>query len=109
MTETVEATPEHLPPADLRELFLFADLDDEQLGWVSANADVVAVPAGEDIVVEGEPSRCFHILLSGTIAMSRNVAGETVETTRTDYRGSYFGAVQFYLEDESAALYPASV
>src|SRR3954469_12984470 len=110
MTETVEsAAAEHLPPAELRELFLFADLDDEQLAWVSDNADVVAVPGGEDIVVEGEPSRCFHVLLTGTIAMSRNVGGETVETTRTDYRGSYFGAVQFYLEDESAALYPASV
>jgi signal transduction histidine kinase len=110
MTEPVDTAPaEHLPPADLRELFLFADLDDEQLAWVSGNADVVAVAAGADIVVEGDPSRCFHVLLSGTIAMSRNIAGETVETTRTDHRGSYFGAVQFYLEDESAALYPASV
>jgi signal transduction histidine kinase len=110
MTETVEAAAsEHLPPEELRELFLFADLNDEQLAWVSQNADVVVVPGGEDIVVEGEASRCFHVLLSGTIAMSRNVGGDTVETARTDYRGSYFGAVQFYLEDESAALYPASV
>ena len=41
--------------------------------------------------------------------MSRNIAGDTVETTRTDYRGAYFGAVQFYLDDPSAADYPASV
>ena len=30
--------------------------------------------------------------------MSRMVGGEPVETTRTDQRGVYFGAVQFYLE-----------
>jgi signal transduction histidine kinase len=110
MTETVETTAaEHLPTEELRGLFLFADLDDSQLAWVSEHADVVAVPAGEDIVVEGDPARCFHVLLTGTIAMSRNVGGDNVETTRSEYRGAYFGAVQFYLEDETAALYPASV
>ncbi|MCO1656702.1 ATP-binding protein [Pseudonocardia humida] len=114
MTETTETTetteiPSHLTPDELRELFLFESLDDEQLAWISANGDVVTVPAGEDIVVEGEPADCFHVLLSGSIAMSRNISGENVETTRTDYRGVYFGAVQFYLEDESAALYAATV
>jgi signal transduction histidine kinase len=108
-TPTVTTAEEHLSPDELRELFLFTDLTDDQLAWVSEHADVVAAPAGADIVVEGEPARCFHVLLTGTIAMSRNVGGENVETTRSDYRGLYFGAVQFYLEDESAALYPASV
>ena len=32
--------------------------------------------------------------------MSRMVGGDNVETTRTDQRGVYFGAVQFYLDDE---------
>jgi signal transduction histidine kinase len=106
MTETAE----HLSTEELRGLFLFADLNDEQLRWVSENGDVVAVTAGEDIVVEGEPANCFHVLLTGTILMFRTIGGEQVETSpRTDYRGAYFGATQFYLEDESAALYPASV
>jgi signal transduction histidine kinase len=110
MTETPVARPADRLTADqLRELFLFADLTDEQLAWVSEHGDVVDVPAGRDIVVEGEPAECFHVLLTGSIAMSRNVGGENVETTRSDFRGAYFGAVQFYLEDESAALYPVSV
>ncbi len=99
----------HLTPDELRELFLFADLAPEQLEWVAGCGDVVEVPAGANVVTEGEFARCFYVLLSGTVAMSRMISGENVETTRTDHRGSYFGAVQFYLEDESAREYPASV
>ncbi len=99
----------HLTPDELRELFLFADLTPEQLDWIAGCADVVEIAAGANVVSEGEPSRCFYVLLSGTVAMSRVIGGETVETTRTDHRGSYFGAVQFYLDDESAREYPASV
>jgi signal transduction histidine kinase len=102
-------TFDHLAADELRELFLFADLKPEQLAWVAENADVIEVPAGEYVVTEGEPARCFHVLLSGTIAMSRLIGGDAVETTRTDYRGVYFGAVQFYLNDESARVYPNSV
>jgi signal transduction histidine kinase len=99
----------HLTPEQLRELFLFADLDPEQLDWIAGCGDVVEVSAGSNVVTEGELARCFYVLLSGTVSMSRMIGGETVETTRTDHRGSYFGAVQFYLEDESAREYPASV
>jgi signal transduction histidine kinase len=99
----------HLTPEQLRELFLFADLDPEQLDWIAGCGDVVEVPAGANVVTEGELPRCFYVLLSGTVSMSRMIGGETVETTRTDHRGSYFGAVQFYLEDESTREYPASV
>jgi signal transduction histidine kinase len=101
--------PERLAPEELRELFLFAELEDEQLAWVAEHAEPVAFAAGSDVVVEGEEARCFHVLLSGTIAMSRVIGGDPVETTRTDYRGVYFGAVQFYLDDDSARTYPASV
>jgi signal transduction histidine kinase len=104
-----EETAEHLTPEELRTLFLFADLTDEQLAWLSEHGDVISVPAGQNIVVEGEPADCFHVLLSGTIAMSRMVGGDNVETTRTDQRGVYFGAVQFYVDDEAAGVYPASV
>ena len=109
MTAVDEAVPARLTPDELRTLFLFADLTEEQLAWVAEHGDVVAVPGGEDIVVEGEPARCFHVLLSGTIAMSRMVGGDNVETTRTEQRGVYFGAVQFYVQDETTEDYPASV
>jgi signal transduction histidine kinase len=99
-----------LAPSELRGLFLFEALEDDKLSWICEHADVVEVAAGENVVVEGESADCFHVLVSGTVAMSRNINGDTVETTRTDQPGVYFGAVQFYLREEDAAKdYPASV
>jgi len=89
-----------LSHAELRELFLFADLTDRQLDWISANGDVVAYRAGESVSVEGEPAECFYVLLSGTLSMVRMVRGAEVETTRSDQRGVYSGAIQFYLGDQ---------
>lgn len=109
MSTVDETAPARLTPDELRTLFLFTDLEDHQITWVAENADVVAFPAGTDVVTEGEPSRCFYVLLSGTISMSRMVGGDPVETTRTEQRGVYFGATQFYLQDESARTYAASV
>ena len=68
MTTTDEATPARLTTDELRTLFLFTELEDDQAAWVIDNSDVVAVPAGEYVVSEGEPARCFYVLLSGTIS-----------------------------------------
>ena len=103
-------TAEHRLPADeLRGLFLFEDLDEEQLAWVAANGDVVDCPAGTDVSVEGEPAECFFVLLEGTLSMSRLVGGSEVETVRTSHRGVYSGAVQFYFGDRLEQRYPATV
>ena len=102
-------TAAHLIPDELRELFLFEKCTDEQLAWLAEHGDVVAYPAGDEFVTEGEPARCFYVLLTGSIAMSRNVGGDAVETTRTAHRGSYFGAVRFYVSGDLAEDYSASV
>jgi signal transduction histidine kinase len=60
-------------------------------------------------VTEGAPAECFYVLLTGALVMSRQVGDEQVEITRTDYRGSYLGAVQFYLGDQTEQLYGATV
>jgi signal transduction histidine kinase len=100
---------EHLSPDRLRELFLFADLDDEKLGWVASHGDVVAYPAGAEVSVEGAPAECFYVLLEGTMTMSRRVGGDEVETVRTASPGVYSGAVQFYFGDQISQVYPATV
>jgi signal transduction histidine kinase len=102
-------TTRRLTRAELRELFLFADLSDHQLDWLSANGDVVAYREGESAAVEGEPAECFYVLLSGTMRMVRIVRGAEVETVRTDQRGVYSGAVQFYLGDQVDQRYPTTV
>ncbi len=103
------AVPARLEPERLRELFLFADLDDAQLQWVAGAGDVVAFPAGSEVSVEGEPAECFSVLLSGTLSMVRRVGRDEVETVRTDAPGVYSGAVQFYLGDQIDQRYPATV
>jgi signal transduction histidine kinase len=98
-----------LTPDELRTLFLFAELEDHQVAWLAEHGDVVPVPAGEYVVREGEPAQCFYVLLSGTISMSKLVSGDPVETTRTEQRGVYFGATQFYLDNVAEQNYVASV
>jgi signal transduction histidine kinase len=83
----------------LRELFLFTDLNDEQLDWVNREGDVVEFVADSEVFAEGDPAQCFWVLLSGTIALSRMIGGDRVETGRTDQVGVYMGAVSFYLEE----------
>lgn len=97
-----------LSHAELRELFLFADLDDLQLGWIALNADEVEVAADTEVFTEGDDAKCFWVLLSGTVATSRVIGGERVETARTDQVGVYFGAVSFYLPESLEQGYPTS-
>ena len=110
---TTETTPtetvRRVPPDELRELFLFEHLDDEQLRWVCEHSDVVDIPAGQELTAEGDPAECFYVLLSGALVMLRKVGAEQVEINRTDYRGSYIGAVQFYLGDQIEQNYGATV
>ena len=94
------AMSETLTREDLRGLFLFERLSEDQLGWLVEHGQVETRAAGTPVLAEGDPATCFFVLLDGTIAMSRNVGGERVEVNRTDYLGSYFGATQAYLETD---------
>ncbi|GAA4255700.1 ATP-binding protein [Dactylosporangium darangshiense] len=94
-----------LSPTDLRKLFLFEQLDDTQLDWLATRGRAVTHPAGTAVYTEGEPATCFVVLLSGTVALSRNIRGDDVEVSRTDQIGVYGGATQAYLGDQVPQLY----
>jgi len=96
-------------PAQLRELFLFEDLTDDQLAWIVEHGDVVSYKAGETVSVEGEPAKCFYVLLSGELVMVRMVRGDEVEITRSNNPGAYSGATQFYLGDQVDQVYGATI
>jgi signal transduction histidine kinase len=85
---------------DLRGLFLFERLTDEQLGWLAEHGRVETFPAGAQVITEGDLASCFYLLLDGTISMARHVGGERVEVVRSDHQGSYFGATQAYVRAE---------
>ncbi|GAA5074699.1 signal transduction histidine kinase [Thermocatellispora tengchongensis] len=104
-----ETTSERLTPEELRTLFLFESLTDEQLA-VFADAGVVTYrQAGEDVYAEGDPATCFYVLLSGTVALSRTFRGDRVEVSRTDQRGVYAGATQAYLNTPEQQTYANSL
>ena len=101
---------ETLSRDELRQLFLFESLSDDQLDWLSAHGEVKTVPAGETVVAEGDQPTCFFVLLSGMLSLSRFAGGERVQVNRTDHVGSYFGATQSYLStDRAQKTYGATV
>ncbi len=101
--------PERLTPDELRTLFLFESLDDDQLAWLAGVGRVVEYPAGAIVASEGAPASCFLVLLSGMLSMSRRVQGGEIELVRTDYCGSYTGAFDFYRPDQDVLpVYPAT-
>ena len=84
MSVTSEPTTERLTNDELRTLFLFESLDDEQLSWLAERSWVSAVPTGAVAFEEGDHAELIMVLLSGTIALSRRVGPDDVETVRTD-------------------------
>jgi signal transduction histidine kinase len=100
---------EALTPDQLRTLFLFEKLDDDQLAWLVERGRVVEYPAGATVHLEGAPASCFLVLLSGTLAMSKRVQGGELELFRTDYTGAYTGAFDAVVPDRGVPkVYPAT-
>jgi signal transduction histidine kinase len=94
---------------ELRGLFLFEALRDDQLDWIAEHAGTEQAAAGTLVFAEGAPATCFYVLLAGTVSVFRQVRGDELETTRTDQRGVYAGATQAYIRDGSQALYRSSL
>jgi signal transduction histidine kinase len=100
MTEQASASrPAQLPcsPEELRTLFLFEKLTDDQLAWLCAHGHVEMIEPGP-VYTEGDPATCFYVLIEGTVVMLRRVGGDDVEVNRTSVRGAYSGAFNAYIE-----------
>jgi signal transduction histidine kinase len=100
---------EHLPCDidELRSLFLFEKLSDDQLSWLCEHGHIEWFEPGW-IAKEGDPADCFFVLLDGTIVLSRRVGADDVEVSRSDQRGVYTGAWASYLGDRAPQTYPGS-
>ncbi|WP_410643991.1 ATP-binding protein [Amycolatopsis sp. lyj-346] len=98
-----------LPREELRGLFLFEHLSEEQLDWVAANAVLEEYEGDSFVLREGDEATCFYVILNGAVRMTRLVSGTEVETNRSDQRGAYFGATQFFVHQGAEHRYGASV
>jgi signal transduction histidine kinase len=106
---TIAEGTQRLPVEELRKLFLFEKLSDEQLQWLARHGWVTSAPSGATFLAEGDPAELFVVLLSGAITMSRRVGQDDVETVRTDQVGVYAGAMQAYLADPAEQTYVATI
>ena len=94
-------------PDELRTLFLFEALSDEQLQTLCENGHIATFEPGP-VCIEGEPATCFYVLIEGELVMSKRSAGVDLETNRTSQRGVYCGAWSAYVPEEEH-VYEASV
>ncbi|MFI7462731.1 ATP-binding protein [Nonomuraea sp. NPDC049646] len=91
---------------ELRKLFLFERLTDEQLGKLAASGRVRSYAQDEDIVRQGEPAECFAVLLAGEVQMiNETVSAGTVAMPRASQPGVYGGATSAYLGDRAPETY----
>jgi CRP-like cAMP-binding protein len=72
----------------LQSVPLFAGLPKRELREIAGVADVIEVPSGRDLTVQGARGREFFVLLEGTVVVRRG--GEFVNVLR---RGSFFGEI----------------
>ena len=92
-------------PAELRTLFLFEKLTDDQLERLCHEGHVELIEPGT-VFTEGAPARNLYVLIEGTVVLLRRVGGDDVEISRTSQRGVYAGAFTAYLGDRVPQDYP---
>src|SRR5256884_985042 len=93
---------------ELRTLFLFEKLSDDQLQWLCERGHVELIEPGT-VYAEGAPATCFYVLLEGTVVLSRRVGADDIEVGRTSTRGVYTGAFMAYLGESVPQVYNNSV
>jgi len=119
VTEQPPAQPEPQPPQpparpvpcsadELRRLFLFEKLTDEQLDWLCRRGHAELIEPGP-VYAEGAPATCFYVLLAGSLVLSRRVGTDDVEVVRTSEPGVYSGAFFAYLGDRVPQVYNNSL
>jgi signal transduction histidine kinase len=95
-------------PSELRSLFLFEKLDEDQLERLCQEGHVEVFDPGP-VYTEGDPARNLYVLIEGTVVMSRQVGGDDMEVSRTSQRGVYGGAYMAYLRDRVPQTYQNSL
>ena len=90
----------HVSVEELRTLFLFEGLPDDQLEFLSSRSERRTFDAGKWVYREGEPAAYLVVLIEGKIRLLRKANGEDVVINETDYRGVYAGATRAYIDED---------
>lgn len=84
--------------AQLKELYLFEGLTDEQLEDLVAPAVEVAFEPGAVLFTEGEPATSWWVLLEGELDLQRNLGREDTMVTRMALPGRWSGGFRAWDE-----------
>ena len=90
----------HVTVDELRTLFLFESLSDDELAALAALSERRTFDAGAWVYREGEPALYLVVLLEGGVRLLRKANGEDILINETDFRGSYAGATRAYIEEQ---------
>ncbi|MFC9789211.1 ATP-binding protein [Rhodococcus sp. NPDC127528] len=93
---------------ELRSLFLFEKLDDDQLAQLCRAGRVEVIEPGP-VYREGDPATCFYVLVEGSVVLTKLSGGHEVEIVRTSHRGAYAGAWTAYMGDRVPQVYTGSM
>jgi signal transduction histidine kinase len=109
-SEPVSGTgePRRITRDELRTLFLFESLTDEQLDWLVRSGHVMDVEEGR-VFAEGDEATCCYVLMSGGLRMCKLLQGEEVEINRSTQRGVYAGAFNAFFGADDRKGYTASM
>jgi signal transduction histidine kinase len=97
-----------VPVEEMRPLFLFEGLPEDQLQFISERTERKTFDAGAWVYREGDPAIHLVVLLEGAVRLLRKANGEDVVINETDQRGVYAGATRGYL-DEADQRYVTSM
>src|SRR5690349_25012623 len=84
---------------DLRDLFLFHGLSDEQLGELIAAGDEVRFETGDVLFQEGEPADSWWVLLAGRVELLRRTRWEESVAGVMDRPGVWAGGFRAWSDN----------
>jgi signal transduction histidine kinase len=90
------ATTPQIGLDELRTLFLFESLRDEDLQWIAEHAEVRVFDGDAVVFAQNDPSDALYVLLDGGLRLTKHADGEDVLINETTHRGAYSGATRAY-------------
>jgi signal transduction histidine kinase len=94
---------------ELKSVFLFESLTDEQLEWLADHGSVESHEAGVVVYEQGEVAEFFYVLLEGEVQLEKRLDGSDVVLNATALPGSYAGAMRAFVPGSQDESYTSSL
>jgi CRP-like cAMP-binding protein len=86
--------------AVLKQVALFAGLDDQTLEQLASISEIRSYKAGQQVYAEGEADAALFVIVSGKIRIDKQVNAEQQQTLQQIRDGEILGAISFVLGGE---------